>query len=110
MTYAGTALAGAVSMIAILKAIRSEPTDIRVPDQPIRTRQEDKLVTAEMCATSQHETQRRLSEHDHQIQMLWSTVRDENNAIRSEMRKGFADQERSLGRIEGALGKLETKL
>lgn len=56
-------------------------------------------------AKSQHDdVTRRLDGHDAELDKLWFSMRQEDEATRKELRDYVADTNLSLGRIEGALG------
>lgn len=63
----------------------------------------EEVVSKQMCTSLHTETDRRMLQCEKQIAELWNTLRSENESIRDEMRRGFQDMERALGRIEGKL-------
>jgi hypothetical protein len=98
-------LAGAGAVMSIVSA-RNKRREVRMDPplpQPLEVKPVSKYVTREDCVVSHGDFMRRLEGHDHEIEQLWTVLRRENTEIRQEMRKCFADIERSLGRIEGKL-------
>jgi hypothetical protein len=61
------------------------------------------LVDKSACALKHEDVGRRLESLEESRDEMWRTLRSEIEAVRLEMRKGFADQERALGRIEGKI-------
>jgi hypothetical protein len=94
-------LAGAASVAAILGTFMRKKRELY--PQPLEVRGTTEYVTANMCSTQHGEIDRRLNDHTHQLETLWTTMREEDEKTRSELRRCFQDIERSLGRIEGKL-------
>jgi hypothetical protein len=65
----------------------------------------EEFVTKQVCATAHADYARRIDAAEKQLVALWDTLRSENESIRDELRRGFQDMERALGRIEGQLNK-----
>jgi len=94
----GVLVAIAVNLMGVLR----KPNMAITPD-PLRIEKLDKFATRDFCEMKHTEVRERLAKHDTDIAALWNTLRNENEAIRLEMRKGFGSMERSLGRIEGKI-------
>jgi hypothetical protein len=124
LSIAGTAVATAVGTLTLVRYLRREPAEIRIPDQPLRTRVEPAYVTQEHCATSHLEMQRNIDSHARSIEQIWDVIRQDRadaevhasqrsaslyktiDGVKDAMTAGFARLERSIGRIEG---KIDTK-
>lgn len=96
----GVLIAISVNLVSLIR----KPSTAITPD-PLRIEKLDKFATRDFCNVKHTDIQVRLERIDHEIGALWATVRTENENIRNEVRKGFQDIERSLGRIEGKLSK-----
>jgi hypothetical protein len=94
-------LGGAASVMAIAGYFRRNKRVIE--PQPFEVKEAPEFVTAGVCLEHKEAIERRLGQHDRQIEELWTTMRAEDAAIRALMAKSLADIERSLGRIEGKL-------
>ena len=91
-------LTGAGVIVMIVRKPR-----VSVDPQPLDVRSVDKFATRDFCTMKHAEIKAALDRHENELDALWNTVRAENESIRHELRKGFQDMERSLGRIEGKL-------
>ena len=85
-------LSAVASFIAIVSSRTKQKREVSFSEQ---------LVTKEFCSQASHETNRRLAALEDGVPPIWEAIKKDSDAIRSEMRKGFADLERALGRIEG---------
>lgn len=80
----------------------------KVEPQPLRVQAEPQLVTQQQCEQNHFAVAARFAQHDHQIELLWTTMREENIAIRSELARGFKETASSLGQIVGELRRINT--
>lgn len=103
----GSCISSVVGTLAVTKWLRKEPTDIRVPDQPLRTREEDRFVTEAACEhmhanfTKEHdEHTRRLNGHDAELSRLWSELATRDK----ETGRRFDEIIKALWEIKGRLG------
>lgn len=104
-SVAGWLLAVGTAIWGFTRKTRIEQPLAATIEGPVDTRKVVPLATVHDLNLLRADHDRRLTDHDRQIGELWKTMRDENESIRDEVRKGFQDMERSLGRIEGKLSK-----
>lgn len=78
---------------------------VSIEPQPVVVKKQAAEYNPEFCLTKHSEITRRLDAHDSEIEQIWNTFRAEDAAIRRDMQKSFEQIMRSLGRIEGRLGK-----
>lgn len=98
----------AVAIIAIIKSFSKSTTNI-LPD-PLRTEKAAKRYNHDLGEQRYKDTLRRIESHDAEINTLWSTLREEDQATRAEMQDTFGKISRSLGRIEGRMGITEGEI
>ena len=80
---------------------------IKIDDQPaIEVRKAAKRYNHDLCVANHGEIQRRLDGHDAEIEQIWTTMRNEDAAIRRENGAKFDAILMSLGEIKGEIKKL----
>jgi cytochrome c-type biogenesis protein CcmH/NrfG len=94
-------------IVAVVYAAFGKRGAIKIDDQPaIEVRKAPKRFNNDLCVANHNEIQRRLDGHDAEIEQLWSTMRDEDAAIRRETGAKFDAILLALGEIKGEIKKL----
>ena len=112
-----TIIAGMVATAFVVSAIfaglqyyadkrrEGKPTSTTLENDPLRMQKVYPSPTVKELADAKNEHGRRLDKHDAELGQIWSTMRDEDKAIRREVSEKFDSISRALGRIEGELSK-----
>jgi hypothetical protein len=81
---------------------RIEPVPLPVEGE-IKVTPKGKRFSADLCDSRHTEINRRLGDHDVQIDKLWFTLRDEDAKTRAMLEKAVRDFDRTIGEIGGTL-------
>lgn len=98
-------LLGAAVAIVSIWAMTRKPSPVKLNDDPaIEVRKSPKRYNHDDVTNRFMRVEVRLDGHDAEMEQLWTTMRNEDKAIREKNAERFEEIAHSLGRIEGALG------
>ena len=108
-------VAGMVAMAFVVSAIfaalqyfadkrrEGKPLTTTLEPNPLLMQKIYPSATVKELSDAKLEHGRRLDKHDAELGQIWSTMRDEDKAIRKEVAEKFDSISRALGRIEGKI-------